>query len=172
MIKPKFGKCIDCPPGTPERYLIAKRCHNHYWQHRQSISIGKTKANKKEDPLRKGLYAWFEYHTTHNNWICENCGVTLNPISPKVASSCQAHILPKKHFKSVQGVLENHMTLGDLQQSCFCHDDYDSNWQKAQAMPVFKIATERFMRFKHLILPQEAKNLPAVFYDLYYTSNN
>lgn len=172
MVKPKFGKCIDCPPDKPERYLIAGRCHNHYWQQRRLVSMGKSKERKEADPSRKTLYAWFEYHTTHNNWICENCGEELHPYSPKVASSCQAHILPKEHFKSVQGVLENHMTLGDLQLSCFCHDEYDSNWKNAQAMPVFKIATERFLRFKHLILPQEVKKLPAVFYDLYYQNNN
>lgn len=165
MLKPKTGICIDCPPGSPVRYLVAGRCNTHYWAHRRQVS---SKRTKERGPAKDdgSLGIWFEYHNTNNAWICENCGAPLNPFNPQVASSCQAHIVPKEHFKSVRGCLDNHMTLGGLHQKCYCHSTYDSSWEKAQGMNVFTLATERFLKFKHLLLPQEVKKLPAVFYDL------
>lgn len=159
-----MGICIDCPPGTPPRYLIARRCNSHYWRRRQQVS---SKRTRERGPHKNGVLGlYYDYHNENNLWLCENCDIQLNPFNPKVASSCQAHILPKGIFKSVQGCLVNHMTLGGLHQGCFCHDQYDSSWKKAQSMPVFSVARERFIQFKHLLLPQEIRKLPAVFYEL------
>ncbi len=166
MLKPKYGVCIDCPPGTPPRFLTAGRCQTHYWNHRRQISAEKSR-NRNSDLLKPNILGvWFDFHNSNNLWICENCGINLNPYNPEIRSSCQAHILPKEHFKSVMGVLDNHMTLGGLHQPCFCHSSYDSNWSKAVSMAVFPIAIERFMKFKHLILPQEVRRLPGVFREL------
>ena len=46
-IKPKKGPCIDCPEGSPEKYLIAKRCEGHYKAHRARISAEKNKRDTK-----------------------------------------------------------------------------------------------------------------------------
>lgn len=169
MIKPKYGHCIDCGPGSPERYLTAGRCQTHYWQNRTVINAAK----RKERQVRTGLPInsdvlglWFDFHNEQSRWICENCGLRLQPFSPQVRSSCQAHIVPKEHFKSVRGCLDNHLLLGGLHQACHCHADYDANWEKAEGMSVFTIATERFIKFKHLILPSEYKYLPGVFHAL------
>lgn len=170
MLKPKMGICIDCPPGSAAKYLTAERCQTHYWQHRRKVSEERNKARtqevSKED--QQALVRYYQHHNANNSWICENCNATLRPSAPKVASSCQAHIVPKQHFKSVQAVLENHMTLGGLFQPCRCHAEYDASWEKAQGMHIFTIAKERFMTFQHLILPAEYKYLPDVFKKLVY----
>lgn len=51
-IKPKIGQCIDCPPGTPEKPLTAKRCSTHYWNHRASLKPVKIKEIGKPIPRR------------------------------------------------------------------------------------------------------------------------
>lgn len=51
MIKPKKGTCIDCPEGSPDKKLIAKRCVYHYWQNRKK-SNG-SKPISKVSPKRK-----------------------------------------------------------------------------------------------------------------------
>lgn len=171
MLKPKMGICVDCPPGTGARFLTACRCQTHYWQYRRRVSTKKIDLrNPNNKEIQKALGLWFDYHNTHNNWVCENCNGPLDPLSPMSASSCQAHIIPKEHFKSVQAVLDNHMTLGGLFQQCQCHSDYDSNWERAQGMPVFTLAKERFMKFKHLIHPTEYKHLPDPFKEIVYAN--
>lgn len=41
-IKQKVGKCLDCPEGSPEKPLIAKRCNTHYWTYRASVKTPKS----------------------------------------------------------------------------------------------------------------------------------
>lgn len=166
MIRRKEGQCIDCPPGSPPRPLTAGRCSFHYWPHRNKISQGKRNNSEEAKERKSKLSYWFEYHNRVCSFICENCGAIIIPKSHIELSSCQAHIVPKEHFLSVMGVLDNHMLLGGMFQKCKCHQDYDSNWKRAQGMKVFTLATERFLKFKHLILPEEIKFLPPVFSDL------
>lgn len=169
MLKLKQGICIDCPPGSSPKFLTAGRCQTHYWQHRRLIAASKKRQSETISQSKEALGIWFDYHNRNNNWICENCGTVLSPYSPKAASSCQAHILPKSKFKSVQSVLENHMTLGDpVFQNCGCHDDYDATWERAEGMKVFTLAKERFLTFKHLIDKSELKSLPDPFKKLMY----
>ncbi len=56
-IKPKKGFCIDCPEDSPEVFLTAKRCHNHYWKHRANVKAGDEVINKvasaKRSPISK-----------------------------------------------------------------------------------------------------------------------
>lgn len=170
MLKPKQGICPDCPPGSAPRFLTAGRCQTHYWQHRHGISVQRiAKRNPERKEQKDELGKWFEHHNTHNSWICENCGKPIKSFSRKAASAAQAHILPKSKFKSVQSVLENHMTLGDpVFHDCSCHDDYDSSWQRAEGMLVFTLAKQRFITFRHLIYRTEYKFLPEPFYQMIY----
>lgn len=170
MLKLKTGICVDCPPGSPEKFLTAGRCQTHYWIYRRQVSA---KRVAERTPLLRSnkdeLYKWFNHHNTYNKWVCENCGINLYPLSVHSASCCQAHILPKNHFKSVQSVLDNHLTLGDsLYHPCNCHDEFDSSWEKAQTMKVWPVALERFQKFMHLIAKSEYKRLPDPFYKLIY----
>lgn len=157
MIKRKVGICPKCPVGSAPTILIAGQCQNHYWFEKNNSK----KKTSKPDLTPVG--PWFDYHNNRYNWNCENCNTLLNPYSPQVASSCQAHILPKKLFDSVKNVLENHMLLGGMFQECHCHKLYDSNWANAADMPIFKTAIIRFKSFYHLIHPSEHKFLPQQF---------
>src|SRR5690348_7758852 len=104
MLKLKTGICLDCPPGSPPRELVAGRCKIHYWQYRNKLSKqAPVPFEQVKEEMALGL--WFEYHNTYNHWRCENCGTRLFPLSPEIASSCQAHIIPKQFFRSVQGVI-------------------------------------------------------------------
>jgi hypothetical protein len=164
MIKRKFGICIDCPSDSPDRLLISDRCNIHYWKNRNKIHNQKKELILKNKPdENKTISDYFFYHNKNNNWICENCGTKLFPFDIKSASSCQAHILPKNIFPSVRSVIDNHLTLGGLYQNCFCHERYDSSWERAAGMKVFTLAKERFLKFKHLIHQDELKRLPEVF---------
>lgn len=40
-IKQKIGLCIDCPDDKGDQPIIAKRCKNHYWQHRAKVKGAK-----------------------------------------------------------------------------------------------------------------------------------
>lgn len=50
-MKNKKGFCIDCPEGSEEKFLIAKRCEIHYWKHRKKINTEKTKSK----PIKKAI---------------------------------------------------------------------------------------------------------------------
>lgn len=53
-IKPKVGKCLDCPPDSKEKPLTAKRCLHHYWIYREEVnSAKKPKEVKPRKPIPK-----------------------------------------------------------------------------------------------------------------------
>jgi len=85
-----------------------------------------------------------QYYFLHNQlgWVrCENCNQSV-----KAARVSNAHILPKGIFKSVSTNIHNHMYL------CFsCHSQFDSNWEIAYSMFVFKKAKERYEKFKQYV---------------------
>ena len=51
-IKPKVGKCLDCPPDSKEKPLTAKRCLHHYWIYREEVNSAK---KPKEVKTRKAI---------------------------------------------------------------------------------------------------------------------
>ncbi len=46
-IKNKKGVCLDCPAGSSEKYLIAKRCQSHYKTYRAKINAEKKEEREK-----------------------------------------------------------------------------------------------------------------------------
>jgi hypothetical protein len=77
MIKPKIGKCIDCPENSHEKKLIAKRCELHYWQHRKKIkgsTIPKVSSKRKKEN-RKYLIDRLQFLAQPGNQRCfiEGC---------------------------------------------------------------------------------------------------
>lgn len=82
--------------------------------------------------------------------ICENCGFVINNPGAKNV----AHIIPKETFKSVQFNDDNILRLCsslDRVHEKGCHDIYDSSWTNAKSMKCWRLAVERFNKFKHLI---------------------
>ncbi len=49
MIKPKTGKCLDCPDNSPDKPLIAGRCASkHYWAYRAKVVAGRNSKNEED----------------------------------------------------------------------------------------------------------------------------
>lgn len=171
-IKPKIGKCTDCDPNEPHRYIMASRCcvapNFHYQKHKSAIAADKAKNKKKEKTLRTvanggiTLGQWFNNQISMMPTECENCSAYLSPYAPWGARAYIAHIVPKRHFESVMVHPLNRMFL------CVdCHTNYD-NWLNKDIvkMRCWPIAVSRFEKFKRIIWPDEHKHLRECFKDL------
>lgn len=98
---------------------------------------------------------------------CENCGaeriILLDERYKKQWKSCQAHLLPKRHFKSI----ETHPLIGMVLGSgysgmCNCHDDYDHDWERASKMNIWPEVVRRFKILYPLITKEEHKFIPEI----------
>lgn len=111
------------------------------------------------------LVGWFIDRMANCEPKCENCkvrGAYLKYAANKFLwKSCQAHLLPKKHFKSLQAHPLNGMVLGSgLSGLCNCHDTYDSSWEKAAKMPIWEEVVRRFKIMYPLITQEEHRFIP------------
>lgn len=164
-IKPRIGTCIDCGPGTEDKYLMAKRCfsgpHFHYQKHQQAKS--KKKPNQvKQAEKKKTLGRWFNEQIGSMPRQCENCGEYLNPYAPWSSRAYIAHIVPKRHFVSVM-VHPLNRWFGCID----CHTKYDNSLSKEVVeMPVYSIVVERFRQFVEEIDPSELRHLAPFLQDI------
>lgn len=99
--------------------------------------------------------------------ICDNCGSEAQWIKQpkyyKLWKSAQAHILEKRHFKSIQTHPLNFLTLFAAYSGvCSCHDDYDHDWGRASQMTIWSIVTDRFKILYPLIKENEHQFIPQV----------
>ena len=111
------------------------------------------------------MAVWFDNRMNTLQPVCENCGATADwlkqPEYRKLWKSCQAHLLPKRHFKSIKAHPLNGMVLGSgFSQLCFCHDFYDSAWSKAATMKIWDEVVRRFLIMYPLITEQEQRFIP------------
>mgnify|MGYP000502941016 CR=1 FL=1 len=124
--------------------------------------------NGQESPEIKSkveLALWFNDRMDRLEAKCECCGATAKhlkrPEFKRLWKSCQSHLLPKRHFKSLQTHPLNGMVLGSgLSGMCHCHDDFDSSWQKAATMKIFDEVVRRFLIMYPLIQPNEHQFIP------------
>lgn len=79
---------------------------------------------------------------------CDNCGCRINV--GYLPSWNIAHILSKRHYKSVAEHKENTLTLCSSKDigSKHCHEKFDSSIEDRVNMPVFKIAMLKFAKFR------------------------
>lgn len=63
-IKTKIGQCLDCPTGTRDQPIIAKRCAFHYKIYRNKISVLKNK--DKVPKARKSIPYFSEKRKVEN----------------------------------------------------------------------------------------------------------
>lgn len=99
--------------------------------------------------------------------ICENCHAIKNDLKFELFKSrwksCQAHLLPKRHFKSIATHPLIAMVLGSgFSGMCYCHDTYDSSWDAASKMPIWNEVCRRFLILYPSINPLEYKFIPDV----------
>ncbi len=148
----KKGRCIDCPEDTPDQYLIAGRCQNHYWRHQRTKKAKKPKEIAKR-AAKQSLSAWFDMQIMLcANKECENCGTKI--IQPSRTNI--AHILPKSIFKSVATHLNNRWF------ACWqCHSDFDNHpIEKVIHMLVVKKLQKRLQGFYQEISKTEVRRVP------------
>lgn len=162
-------------------------CKSHQWVRtdidKRSIihkAMGKEKLKRIASKLKalpeniemvnrkKELDEWFAYHMVNSLRECENCKSNLTSYNDSDWKACQHHLIDKSKVNgcpSVATVLENHGVLckwgkGDAGG---CHSLWHSSYEVAAKMPFFKIAKERFDKFKHLIAPEERRKIPEIF---------
>lgn len=160
-IKQKTGVCIDCPTGSREVPLIAKRCKNHYWQHRAKENTHSVKKAAKE-ARQAELKVFFANQTLVMPDKCEESGQQL-PKSPAwLKKACIAHILPKRPDFGFPSVAAHPMN------KIFLHPDIHSNMDnlgrdyimKMKSLPVMK---ERVAILFPLLTPEEKNRVPEYF---------
>ncbi|MBB6236506.1 hypothetical protein HDC90_001118 [Pedobacter sp. AK013] len=172
MIKQKVGKCVDCPDGSIDRPLIAKRCtngpHYHYQNHNSKRYAAKSSTNnkKKEDRvklLNDGLSpaVWFQQQIALLPQYCENCEQPLIAWAKWNLGAFIAHIIPKRDFESVIVHPLNRLFL------CIdCHTNYDrATSAEIKEMKCWPVALARFNHFKKQINPEEISALQDCFFE-------
>ena len=136
----------------------------------RKLHDAQSKASATETPKNDQLEAlaltvWFDNRMNTLEPICENCGKMAEwlkePGRRKQWKSCQGHLLPKRHFKSIQTHPLNGMVLGSGYSGlCNCHDNYDASWEKAAKMKIWDEVVRRFLIMYPLITEQEQRFIP------------
>lgn len=171
-IDQKQTECIDCAAKGDHslKPTISKRCQTHYWAHRKLMSKQKKQIRGLVAPevtLKSALDIWFDVRMKTLPAKCENCGAEMPELllekNKMKWKSCQAHLLPKRHFKSVQANLLNGMVLGSgFSGMCPCHDYFDHDWDTASQMKIWPEVVRRFKILYPLIKPEEHQYIPEI----------
>lgn len=154
MIKPKIGKCADCPPGSSDKPLTAGRCNTHYWQHRAKVNAKKPAAKAKQEK-KSELTVWYDDQLTMRPKCCENCSASLAASMVINPRTVVCHIIGKSHFPEVATHPLNRW-FGCSE----CHDWYDKNPGEINHMPVFDIVRKRFLNFRDEVLMTNWYKIP------------
>ena len=158
-MKAKKGKCVDCPSGTPEKYLIAKRCEFHYKLHRNKVNAGK-KHNVEKREYKKDLNVYFASQILQIPATCENCGGDIRWQREKHPRALVAHILPKRKqggFPSVSMHPQNRVFLCPD-----CHTQMDNKGAEyAENMRCLPIMRQRFAEFKNCLTAHDLQRVPS-----------
>jgi len=148
-------------------------------QRQNAVKLDSTKVRKiaieldgaKAPKGYQELDLWFKDRMARCEIKCENCGATNwwleNNKDSKFGKlkwrSCQAHLLQKRHFKSIQTHPLNGMVMGTgFSGLCHCHDNYDASWEKAAKMNIWDEVVRRFKIMYPLIQPNEQQYIPDV----------
>lgn len=138
---------------------------------RELRSLASSEIEVKAPKDYQALDLWFKERMVRCVIECENCGALNwwleNNKDSKIGKlkwrSCQAHLLPKRHFKSLMTHPLNGMVMGTGYSGlCHCHDFYDSSWEKAATMNIWVEVCRRFIVMYPLIKPEEHQYIPDV----------
>jgi hypothetical protein len=125
----------------------------------------------KPKPKDKELDAFFSRVMEENEPVCAECGLRSDwlkqPENKTLWKSCQAHLLPKRHFKSIATHPLNALVLfsGYSGGGCHHHDVYDSNWMSASKMGIWQEVVRRFKVLYPLIKTEEHQYIPQILLD-------
>lgn len=167
-IKDKIGICIDCGASAGEKTLISKRCPIHYSifrakvnRDKESIKVQIRSLNTPDQEVSVLKQMWFNTRRKEMTGYCSNCGGTSCKNDDSNFRSSIAHILPKRHFKSVQFHKLNWIELCHF-GNC-CHTNFDNlgsdNWD---TMKCWNEIVEKFKVLYPLTLPEERQFIPKI----------
>lgn len=190
-IQNKYTECVDCAANGDKslKPTISGRCKAyHYKSYRASLMLAKQKEKNKlrsliQSPKNKEMLAkngkipdpmlqlWFAHRMNTLQPICANCGkfgeYLLEEKNKRLWKSCQAHLMPKRHFKSISTHPLNGLILGTgFSGLCHCHDTYDSSWEAASKMFIWEEVCNRFKYLYRLIKPEEHQFIPKQLLDI------
>lgn len=160
-IKKNKGICIDCPPGSGEKYLTAKRCPDHYWRYRSEVNKKKP-SNKAKAAVKSVVGAYMASDAIKFPVFCEETGQRL-PTSPLwMRNACKAHILKKRSdvgFPSVAIHPKNMIFLmPDIHSNM---DNFGREYiLKMKSLPLMR---ERVQILLPLLTPEELNRVPDYF---------
>jgi hypothetical protein len=118
----------------------------------------KKKKEIEQKKLDNPLEEWFIERRKEMTGVCLNCNKSSPKHNEKYWKWGLAHLLPKSIFNSIKTNKDNWLEL------CLdCHQKYDSNWDTAQKMDVFKIAKEKYLLFEDKISHEEIRRIPNCF---------
>lgn len=160
-IKTPIGKCIDCPAGSPDKPLTAKRCGTHYWAYRSKVNAEKPK-NKAKKEAKKIVGAYMASEAIPFPEFCEESGQRL-PKSPEwMRRACKAHILKKRADYGFPSVAIHPKNM------IFLMPDIHSNMDNLGEAYILKMKSLPLMRERVKILiplltPEELNRVPDYF---------
>lgn len=158
-IKPKKGKCVDCDPSAPERFLTGGRCAFHYRIYLSTKNRDK-KSNVEKRETAKKLTVFFASQILEAPDYCENdCGTSIRYFKNIRSRVIVAHILPKRKTGGFPTVADNPNNVVFLCPDC--HTNYDNGGSDfASKMPALEIMRERFKKFQNLLTVSEFMRVP------------
>lgn len=170
--KTGIGYCKSCQwkrTDTDKRSIIQKAIAKNASKNETSKvrKLLTDNVNMEMINKKKELDTFFEERMGNNYPKCENCGaekiILLDARYKKQWKSCQAHLLPKRHFGSIKTHPLNIMVLGSgYSGMCHCHDDYDHDWGRASKMKIWGEVVRRFKLLYPLIPESEQRHIPEV----------
>ena len=166
-MKAKKGKCVDCPSGTPEKYLIAKRCEFHYKLHRNKVNAGK-KHNVEKREYKKELNVFFASQILQIPPCCEECGDDIRYWREKNPRMLVAHILPKRPNGGFPSVATHPLNRVFLCPDCHTNMDLKGK-DFVKKMKTYPLMVERLKTFYPSI---KEKHLISKFFDIFVGNND
>lgn len=188
QIKKKKCKCQECTDNPDKAKFPTMSCEGYAYSHmpddvKERVGT-KTKVRIKNRNKKVALTAklhkaqrelngdsilelWFLERMNTCVPMCDNCKTIkeniIDGLHAKQWRSCQAHLLPKRHFKSIMTHPLNGMVLGTgYSGMCNCHDTYDSSWQAASQMGIWKEVVRRFKLMYPMIAENEHQFIPQL----------
>lgn len=168
---PVFGTCKVTRKGFCKRHQTLREDYDRRTILQKALAKQKGLESKVrglgsvQDEEKNELELWFLMRMNTCKPVCENCGAAkynlVDDEYKKMWRSCQAHLLPKRHFKSLQTHPLNGMVMGSgFSGMCHCHDDYDHDWERASKMKIWPEVIRRFKIMYPLITESEHRFIP------------
>ena len=164
------GYAYSCAPEDVKEKAGSKMQLARKKKNARVSAAAKVRKEQSVKNKESELELWFLQGMNTCQPVCENCGASKpdlhNPLLKSRWRSCQAHLLPKRHFKSIMTHPLNRMILGSgFSGMCYCHDNYDHDWERASKMNIWPEVVRRFKILYPLIAPEEHQFIPQILLD-------